>query len=82
MFTGSTSQHSNIEDYSAVDFSRPIYINPALGIKKMVALHRFAHRSYYTSLKVIFNIVKSIRSVDDFKRYIKALKAIMGLWVD
>lgn len=80
--TGGIRKDARWEDYSAVDFSNPIYINPLLGKEKMIELYNYAHRSYYTSPKVIINILKSIRSTRDIARYLKGFKAVIGLWTD
>ena len=77
--SGGIREDAEWKDYSAVDFSNPIYINPLLGKDKMLNLYNYAHRSYYLSLKVIINNLRCIRSAKDLSRYWKAFKALAGV---
>jgi len=78
---GGLREDARWEDYSAVDFSHPIYINPLLGKEKMIKLYNLANKSYYTSPRVIFNNLRSIRSIEDIVKYWKAFKALTWIWV-
>lgn len=67
----------NVEwsDYSAVDYSNPVYINPLLGKGKMQSLLRYAFLSYYSSPKILFRNLKSIESWSDVVRYWRGFRA-------
>jgi len=78
--SGGLRKDSQWKDYSAVDFSNPIYINPLLGKEKMIRLYNHAIKSYYLSPKVVLSVMKSIKSKDDVLRYVRAIKALLGIW--
>jgi len=66
-------------DYNSTDFSNPIYVNPLLGKKRMLAYYNNAHAKFYGSPKVIISNVLSIKSFEDIKRYGRACSALLGL---
>ncbi|MBT6691324.1 radical SAM protein [Candidatus Parcubacteria bacterium] len=67
------------EDYSAVDFSNPVYINPLIGKEKMQKLLGLAMRKYYTSPIIIWKNLKTIQNFTDVKRYFKAFRALFNI---
>jgi len=69
------------EDYSAVDFSNPIYVNPLLGEKKMKNLLKYAFLSYYFSPKILWRNLRTIENLEDIKRYFRGLKALFYGWL-
>ena len=66
-------------DYSAFDFSNPVYINPQIGKEKMQKMISLAYRKYYTSPKIILNNILSISSFSDIKRYFLAGRALLEI---
>jgi radical SAM superfamily enzyme YgiQ (UPF0313 family) len=39
-------------DFLAIDFERPVYVNPLIGIERMQTIYRSAFRSYYSDPRV------------------------------
>ncbi len=66
------------EDYSAVDFSRPVYVNPLIGEEKMKKLLKSAFIFYYINPKILWRNLTAIDSVDDLKRYWRGFRAWAG----
>lgn len=67
------------DDYNSTDFSRPIYVNPLLGKERQLKYYNIAHRSFYSSPRVILNNVLGIRSFEDMRRCWRAFSALLGL---
>lgn len=67
------------EDYSAVDFSNPVYVNPLIGKENMQKLLNLAFKKYYTNPVVIWKNLKTIRSFTDLKRYFRAFRALFNI---
>ena len=68
------------EDYRQwMDHSRPLYINPKIGREKMIELYNYALRSFYLSPGTILRVFSHIRSLSDFKKYLKGFKSISGV---
>lgn len=66
------------EDYSAVDFSSMVYVNPLIGKEKMLALLKLAYRKYYTNPIVIMKNLLTIRSFSALGKYYRAFMAVFG----
>jgi len=65
-------------DFSMTNWSRLVYINPRLGVQKMMALQRKAIVGYYTSPRVIWRNLTAIDSLDDVRKYTDAALALSG----
>lgn len=78
---GGIRKDANWEDYSAVDFSRPVYVNPLLGEEKMKKLLKYAFLSYYFSPKILWRNLRSIENFEDVKRYFRGFKALIYGWL-
>lgn len=76
--TGGLREDVKWEDYSAVDFSRPVYINPLIGEEKMKKLLKSAFVSYYTHPKILWRNLAAIDCLDDIKRYWRGFRAWLG----
>lgn len=79
--TGGLRGQVNWNDYSAVDFDRPVYINPLLGKSKMQSLLKSAYLSYYFSPKIIWRNIRSIDCWSDFIRYWRGFRALFYGWI-
>jgi len=66
------------EDYGAMDYKNLVYVNPRLGQEKMLDLHRRAYRGYYSSPKVLWRNLRTVRGADDVGRFVKAARAVSG----
>ena len=67
------------EDYSSVDFSNPVYVNPIIGKENMQKILKYAYRRYYIDPVVILKNIKTIRTWTDIKKYFVAFRAIFGI---
>ena len=67
------------KDYSAVDYSNPVYINPRIGKEKMQELLAKAFKEYYRQPKVIYRNIRAIRGMKDIVKYVKAFRALTGV---
>lgn len=67
------------KDYSAVDYSNPVYVNPKIGREKMQGLLAKAFREYYRQPMVIYRNFKKIRGFKDIAKYVKAFRALTGV---
>lgn len=78
---GGLRKNAKWEDYSAVDFSNPVYVNPLLGKEKMQKLLKYAFLSYYLSFNTIWRNLRVIDSLDDIIRYWRGFRALLYGWV-
>lgn len=76
---GGLREDAEWESYSLFDYSNPIYINPKIGKEGMIKLLDLAYKKYYSSPRVIFNNIKSIRSFVDIRRYFSAARALLNI---
>lgn len=76
--TGGLREDALWEDYLAVDFDHPVYINPLLGEKKMKYYYRKAYREFYSNPRYLIKMLFKIRSYDDIKRYWRGLSGFLG----
>ncbi len=67
------------KDYSCVDYSNPVYVNPKIGKEKMQELLKKAFDEYYKQPKVIYRNFARIRGLKDIAKYTKALRALTGV---
>ncbi len=67
------------KDYSAVDYSNPVYVNPKIGKEKMQELLAKAFREYYRQPRVIYRNIRAIRGTKDIVKYVKAFRALTGV---
>lgn len=67
------------DDYSTLDFSNPVYVNPLLGKEKMTELWQYSINSYYTRPKVIWRNLATIRSYHDIRKYWYGFRAFCGI---
>ena len=65
-------------DFSMTNWTRLVYVNPLLGLRKMLDLQRRAIISYYTTPRVIWRNLMSINTMDDVRKYFSALLALSG----
>lgn len=72
---GGLIEDAKWEDYSSVDFSNPVYVNPLLGKEKMLKLLKYAYLSYYLSPKILWRNLKCISSWQDLIRYWRGFRA-------
>lgn len=78
---GGLRKNAEWEDYSSVDFSSPVYVNPLLGKEKMQKLLKYAFLSYYLSFNTIWRNLRVIDSLDDIIRYWRGFRALLYGWV-
>lgn len=67
------------KDYSCVDYSNPVYVNPRIGKEKMQQLLSKAFSEYYRNPSVIWRNFKKITQPKDIVKYIKAFRALTGV---
>lgn len=76
---GGLKENMSWKDYSAVDYSNPVYVNPKIGKEKMQALLTKAFNEYYRQPKVIYRNIKKITRMKDITKYVKAFRALTGV---
>ncbi|MBI2996311.1 MAG: cobalamin B12-binding domain-containing protein [Candidatus Melainabacteria bacterium] len=76
---GGLKENMSWKDYSAVDYSNPVYINPRIGKEKMQELLKRAFDEYYKQPIVIYRNLKAIKSLKDIAKYVKAFRALSGV---
>ena len=80
--TGGLREDASWDDYLAIDFDNPVYVNPKIGVEKMKYFYAFAWRHYYFSPKIWLENIKQLKSVDDFRRYARGTKALLYFFVN
>ncbi|MDP3014468.1 MAG: radical SAM protein, partial [Candidatus Subteraquimicrobiales bacterium] len=78
---GSIRKDVKWRDYISIDYNNPIYVNPKLGVEKMRYYYKKAFRSYYRNPRVYWANLKAIRSMDDIKKYWRALKIVIERFI-
>ena len=63
-----------------MDQENPLYINPLIGKERMVGLYNYAMKSFYLSPDYILRSVCSIRSFEDFKKYLTGFESLTELF--
>lgn len=76
---GGLKENMSWKDYSCVDYSNPVYVNPRIGKEKMQELLGKAFREYYRQPSVIFRNFKKITRLKDIAKYVKAFRALTGV---
>lgn len=76
---GGLKENMSWKDYSAVDYSNPVYVNPKIGKEKMQELLTRAFNEYYKQPKVIYRNIKKITRMKDITKYVKAFRALTGV---
>ena len=76
---GGLKENMSWKDYSCVDYSNPVYVNPKIGKEKMQELLAKAFREYYRKPSVIYRNVKKITRMKDITKYVKAFRALTGV---
>lgn len=66
---GGLREDASWNDYFGIDYKNPIYVNPDIGKKRMLELYNDAFFEFYTSPGVWIRNLKSIRSLNDIRRY-------------
>jgi len=78
---GGLVEDAKWEDYSSVDFSNPVYVNPLIGKEKMLKLLRYAYLSYYLSPKILWRNLKCVKDWHDLTRYWRGFRAWTYGWI-
>lgn len=78
---GGLRENLQWEDFNMFDDSKPVYVNPLIGMERMLSLKKQAIRNYYLNPKVIYRNLQHINTLDDIKRYYIALKALSGIYI-
>ena len=76
---GGLKENMSWKDYSCVDYSNPVYVNPKIGKEKMQELLARAFNEYYRQPKVIYRNFKKITRLKDITKYVKAFRALTGV---
>ena len=76
---GGLKENMSWKDYSCVDYSNPVYVNPKIGKEKMQKLLAKAFDEYYRQPKVIWRNIKKVTRPKDIFKYVKAFRALTGV---
>ena len=76
---GGLKENMSWKDYSCVDYSNPVYVNPKIGKEKMQQLLAKAFGEYYRQPRVIYRNFKKITRLKDIAKYVKAFRALTGV---
>ena len=76
---GGLKENMSWKDYSCVDYSNPVYVNPKIGKEKMQKLLARAFDEYYRQPKVIWRNIKKVTRPKDIFKYVKAFRALTGV---
>ncbi len=76
--SGGLPEDIHWSDYSMFKDEHPVFINPLIGLKRMQNLYRKAFWDYYSSPKIWWQNLRTIRSIIDVKRFFRGAKALSG----
>lgn len=76
---GGLKENMTWKDYSCVDYSNPVYVNPKIGKEKMQELLKKAFDEYYRQPRVVWRNFKKITRPKDVSKYFKAFRALTGV---
>lgn len=76
---GGLKENMSWKDYSCVDYSNPVYVNPKIGKEKMQELLGRAFNEYYKQPMVVWRNFKKITRLKDIAKYVKAFRALTGV---
>lgn len=66
-------------DFLAIDFDNPVYVNPIFGIEGMRYWYKRAFIEFYTSPRVWWRNLKSIRNLQDASRFMRGGRALVSM---
>ena len=69
------------KDYIAVDFDKPVYVNPLIGAEGMRYFYKKAYRDYYLNPHYILKMIYGLRRFSDVKRYARGLLALLNAFL-
>lgn len=76
---GGLKENMSWKDYSCVDYSNPVYVNPKIGKERMQELLAKAFDEYYKQPMVVYRNFKKITRLKDIAKYVKAFRALTGV---
>jgi len=77
--TGGVRKWNNWNDFLAIDFENPIYINPLIGKDRMKYWYKKAFSEYYKTPRVWLNNFKALMFNGNIQRYFRGVNALRAL---
>lgn len=77
--TGGIRETDNWNEYLAIDFDDPIYVNPLIGKERMKYWYKRAFWEYYTHPNVWMNNLKGLMWNGGVQRYLRGVNAVRAL---
>lgn len=77
--TGGIREDYEWSDFLAIDFDNPVYVNPKIGKERMKYWYRRAFLSYYSSPRVIWRNLTSLKTKTDWIRVMRGGRAVASL---